>query len=348
MRALFPEPDKREARPDWSQVPPGITRQLQEILKDKIIAASIAWGGYSPSAAFIATLGSGRKVFIKGTHPGQDTHGTQMLRQEMEAYAALADMSSFSPACYGLVSDGSEEGWMLAVFDYIDTLSTLPTLPWTNEKIDAVFSLLVRLHTHAPVALPAAHEKNYIERFMKPEGGWLRIRDEKKIADKFVTLFEDAADAQTWLSAALPALCGLQEKAAEISGAVGVLHQDIRSDNILFDPSGRAFLIDWPNACCGPVVLDLAGFIPLMSAESGIDAEILLTRYEKKSPQKTDRDSLAIALASFSGYMADNAYRAIPEKLPRLRWMQKTALSSMLHWATTLVQIPPSPPFKSG
>lgn len=337
-----PEPDKREPRPDWRQVPPDIVAQLEMLLKEKIISGDIAWGGYSPSAAYAVRLASGRKMFIKGTHPGQDTHGTQQLRQEMEAYAALADMTDFAPVCHGMVSDGSEDGWMLAAFDYIDVV---PTLPWTEEKIDRLFTLLARLHAHATTSLPAARDKNYIEKFLKPEGGWLRIRDEKKTAERFLTVFENETDARAWLPSSLPALCALQEKAPQLSGG-GVLHQDLRSDNILFGTSGRCFLIDWPNACNGPAVLDLAGLLPLMSVESDIDAEELLRRYERKSAQKTDRESLAIALAALSGHMADNAYRAVPEKLPRLRWMQKMTLEGMLRWAVILAKIPPAPRLK--
>ncbi|MCE9507298.1 MAG: aminoglycoside phosphotransferase family protein [Alphaproteobacteria bacterium] len=346
MGFLFQEPIGREARPAWAEVPPALVAQLQELLKQKIIHADIAWGGYSPSATFVATLASWEKAFIKGTHPGQDTHGTQMLRQEIEAYQTLPDIQSFSPAYLGCVSDGREEGWMLAAFDSIDTL---PTLPWTEEKITTVFRLLSRLHfcdkKNIPPALPPARDKNYIEKFLRPEGGWLRFRDERQTADKFLALFEDQDAGRDWLSSALPRLCEKQAKAHMTGGAVGMLHQDLRSDNILFDREDRAYLVDWVNACQGPVVMDLAQFLPAVSAESAFECGALLGLYEKISGVKIDRESLVIALASASGHMADNAYRAVPAKLPRLRWMQKSVLWAMLQWAVVLMDIPPPPRF---
>ena len=347
MKFLFQEPAGREARPSFAAVPEDIVFQVQKLLKEKIIAAEIVWGGYSPSANFVATLGSRKKVFIKGTHPGQDAHGTQMLQQEIDAYQTLPGIEEISPAYRGRVGDGREDGWMLAVFDYIDTV---PTLPWTREKISAVFELLAHLHfcgeKRLPGSLPAADEKNYVARFLRPEGGWLRIRNDKKIAEKFLTAFEDEDAGQRWLASNLPELCKKQNKAHSLGGPVGIIHQDLRADNILFDKSGRAYLVDWPNACRGPVVMDLAGFLPAISAESTYDAETLLDIYEKTAGAKIRREDLAIALASFSGHLADNVYRAVPAKLPRLRWIQKTTLWAMLQWAPVLMDTAPPPRFK--
>jgi Ser/Thr protein kinase RdoA (MazF antagonist) len=346
MGFLFQEPAGREARPEWPEVPQALVDQLQNLLKQKIVHADIAWGGYSPSAAFVATLDSQKKAFIKGTHPGQDTHGTRMLRQEVEAYQTLPDIQSFSPAYLGCVSDGREDGWMLAVFDYIDTT---PTLPWTDEKLTAVFKLLSRLHfcdeKKMPPSLPLARDQNYIGKFLRPEGGWLRIRDERQTAEKFLTLFEDREAGRNWLSSALPKLCEKQSRAPMTGGPLGIIHQDLRSDNILFDRAFRPYLVDWTNACRGPVVMDLAQFLPAISAESAFECGALLELYEKISGVKTDKESLAIALASASGHMADNAYRAVPAKLPRLRWIQKSVLWAMLQWAVVLAAVPPPPRF---
>lgn len=346
MGFLFQQPAGREARPEWPDVPQAVVDQLQKLLKQKIVHADIAWGGYSPSAAFSATLDSQKKVFIKGTHPGQDTHGTRMLRQEIEAYETLPDIEKISPAYLGYAGDGSEEGWMLAAFDYIDTV---PTLPWTDEKITTVFRLLSHLHfcdeKKIPPSLPLARDKNYIGKFLRPEGGWLRIRDERRTADKFLTLFEDQDAGRRWFLSALPGLCEKQARAPMTGGHIGIIHQDLRSDNILFDRAGRTYLVDWVNACRGPVVMDLAFFLPSVSAESALECGALLELYETTLGVKTDRESLAIALASLSGHMADNTYRAIPVKLPRLRWIQKSLLWAMLQWAVALMDIPPPPRF---
>jgi Ser/Thr protein kinase RdoA (MazF antagonist) len=343
MGFLFQEPAGREARPGWEAVPADIVSKIEKLLRQKILHAEIVWGGYSPSACFAAVLESQKRVFIKGAHPGQDSHSTRQLRQEIDVYEKLPGIETFSPAYLGCVGDGREDGWMLAVFDHVDTV---PTLPWTLEKIKTVFELLARLHAgHAP-ALPPAHEKNYVEKYLRPEGGWFRIRDDRAVAGKFITLFEEEKQARDWLAAALQKLCALQGSAAAIGGPVGILHQDLRSDNILFDKTGRAYLVDWPNACTGPVVLDIACLLSSINAEDPPAGKGLLDLYTAISGLKIERENLAVALASLSGHLADNAYRAAPLKLPRLRWLQKNLLWAMLQWLATLTDIPPPPRFR--
>jgi len=348
MPLSFPEPIARETRPDWKDVPAGIVAQLQNLLGQKILEADIAWGGYSPSACFLATLESRKKGFIKGTHPQQDAHGTRMLRQEVEFYQTLPDIGAFSPGYLGVVGDGREDGWMLAVFDGIDTA---PTLPWTMQKITAVFGLLHRLHfrdqKNIPSALPPAHEKNYVEKYLRPAGGWLRLAQDPGVADKALALFEDKDAGRRWLLSALPRFCEWQCKTAAMGGPLGIIHQDLRSDNILFDMSGRVYFIDWPNACYGPVALDIVYFLSTVSAESAFGAEELLRLYHRGAGAQLDRECLSIALASLSGHLIDNAYRAVPAKLPRLRWFQKKTLWSALHWSAALMGVPHPPRFKA-
>lgn len=344
---FFPGPPDREMRPDWPDVPADIVSQLQSMLGQKIMRADIAWGGYSPSANFVVTLDSGGKVFLKGAHPQQNAHATQMLRQEIEAYKTLPGIDDFSPAYLGCVWDGLEDGWMLAGFEYIDAV---PVLPWTVEKITAVFELLCRLHFcdkgRIPRSLLPAHAKNYVEKFLRPEGGWLRLERDPGVVNKALTLFEDEGAGRSWLLSVLPRFCERQCRAAETGGPLGIIHQDLRSDNILFDGRGRAYVIDWPNVCYGPVVLDVVYFISTISAESTFDAETLLHIYNRKAVTKIDRECLSIALASLSGHLIDNAYRAVPAKLPRLRHLQKTTLWSALQWSAVLMNIPRPPRFK--
>ncbi len=344
MPPLFPEPAAREARPSWNEVPPALVAEIETLLGEKILGAEIAYGGYSPAADFIVRLAR-KKVFIKGTHPQQDAHGAEMLRQEVAAYQALPVLRDLSPAYLGTAGDPgpADNGWLLAAFDYIDAA---PTLPWTQEKLAAAFRLLGRIHNHAKTGLPDARAKNYVEKFLKPEGGWLRFAAEPQTAAKFLTLFEDADAGRAWLAAALPLLCGLQENIGALGGPAGVLHQDLRSDNILFGLDGRAWLVDWPNACYGPVALDLAFFLPSVTAEGGGDIRALSALYRDVTGIEVSRQDMTWALASYAGHMADNAYRAVPARLPRLRWMQKSILWAMLEGLTALADIPPPPRFK--
>lgn len=331
MPFLFPEPSAREARPAWEQVPAAIVADIEKCVNDRIVAAETGWGGYSPGAVFIATLASGRKIFIKGSHPARDAHGAAQVRQEVLSSTSSPAITSVTPPVIGMVSDNHEndQGWILAIFDYIDTR---PALPWDDDKRARAWDVLKKFHSGAAAGLPDARTRNYVEKFLKAQGGWLRLRDEPQTRAKFLTVFDDAEVAGAWCQSALPALCALQEKVPALAGVSGPLHQDLRSDNFLFAANGDTFLIDWPNACYGPVALDLAQLLPAMMAEGGGHGDDLLKKYIDATGIDIPVDDVMIALASISGHLADNVYRAVPEKLPRLRWMQKSLLWSSLVW----------------
>lgn len=317
-------------------MPESIIAALEDLLGNKIVFAETAWGGYSPSAAFFATLEGGRAVFIKGAHPNDDSHATQSLRQELAAYRIIPGMIDTSPRLYGDVSDAGEDGWHLAIFE---RLTARTAVPWEQDKVAAAFSLLGKIHTQKNPGLVLATEKIYIERFLQPQGGWLRIAQEKPRAEKFLSLFEDKEEGQRWLDQALPILCKAQEGVARIAGAEGILHQDLRGDNFLFDAQGKGWLIDWPNACFGPVVLDAVPLIADMHADGVLPLPRLFELYTEATSIILRHEDIEAAIASYSGHLADQAYRAVPAKLPRLRWMQKRQLWALLGMAKSVPNI---------
>jgi aminoglycoside phosphotransferase (APT) family kinase protein len=119
--------------------------------------------------------------------------------------------------------------------------------------------------------------------FISGKGGWHRIFNEERPRKNFLSLFKDQEMALDWLSSSLPALIAATEDAQNLGGVTGIIHGDLRSDNILFDQNGRVFLIDWTNACIGPVILDLAFFISGLAAESSIPAQKLLEIYQDRT-----------------------------------------------------------------
>jgi len=336
----FREPIEREKRPDWNLVPQAIVLKIENYLQDKIINGEITWGGFSNSAAFKIDLESGRKFFIKGSHPDQDSHGIKNLNQEIEIYRSISNIENISPEYIGYINDGDEDGWALAIFEYIDKV---PIAPWTEDKIISVFSTLRKIHNVKKTALdknfPIARNKNYIERFFKPEGGWLRIREEKKIFNKFISIFEDRVKAQKWLGEILNIFCEYQLRVNDIGGHEGIIHQDLRSDNILFSKNDDIYLIDWANACYGPIVMDIAWFLPSISSESKFSFSELLFLYEEATSIKLRKIDVILAMVSISGYLADNIYRNVPDKLPRLRWMQKRIFWEILKEVSLLLDM---------
>jgi len=322
---------EKEARPGWAEVPEDIIRQIEDIAGQKIKTGKIVWGGYSNSACFEITLFDGHKLFVKGTHPAQDAHGVKMVEQEIYAYKNIPHIREFAPQYLGMVSDGDPDGWCLIVFEQ---LQKLEEIIWDTKLLHRTFATLKLFHgikkESLPLDFPLAETTNYIERYFIPQGGWIRIKEEKEIYKKFLTLFIDKEEADKFFKHALPILCEKQKEFCEIEDLTnGVIHQDFRDDNILVTQN-KIYIVDWPNSCYGSVELDLAQLLASLSAKSEYDINSLLNIYSDSTEIKIDKNNFIKAVCAFSGHIADAAYRKKPEKLPRLRQMQKELLEESL------------------
>jgi len=329
----LPEPAEKEARPNWEDVPPAVLSKI-EAITGKISKAEIAWGGYSPSACFRVTTTAGAKYFIKGSHPGQTAHGAKALRQEINAYKTLAFLQDLAPGFHGAIAVGDEDDWRLGIWDMVDGKTALP---WTEEKVVRVMELLCQLHAvprSAVSALPHGRESNHVSDFFLGKKLWKRFEreDDSNRQQHFAALFEDSDGAQRWLQESLPELVRLQSRIAGMTGPEGVVHFDLRSDNILFNAEGRAVIVDWTDTCWGQVLLDVVLLAQCVAAESGIAPQKVIEIYEQLSGHHYPREDVLSAVATTTGYFADNAWRVIPAELPRLRWVQKICLHAGLRW----------------
>ncbi|GAB3813630.1 hypothetical protein GCM10027605_57520 [Micromonospora zhanjiangensis] len=54
--------------------------------------------------------------------------------------------------------------------------------------------------------------------------------------------------------------------------SAGLIHCDLRLDNVLIDPDGAAWICDWNWLCHGPAWFDLAGLL-LIGYPAGLDVD---------------------------------------------------------------------------
>lgn len=337
MRPLFPEPFAKEAKPSFAQIPPVLLLKIEDMFSEKILAGSTAYGGFSAAAGFIITFKSGRKVFAKGSHPKDTAHGTQNLRQEIRVYADVPVLHEISPRYLGFVQDDDEDGWMLGFWEYIEPAGKL--------VVEDMIEALVRFQRDGAVNLKSATEQNYISLFLNGEKKWHRIDEEAATAEKFICLFSDAAAGRQWLRKNIGTLCALQDKAVE--GTMGLLHGDLRADNFLCGKD-KTFVIDWPNACRGALIFDAMFLFANLESLGLCNMESAFAIFEKKGGVNFSTEQKSIAAAHLSGFFADQAYRAVPEKLPRLRWMQRGMLCALLLFLSRLGIIDSPPKMRNN
>ncbi len=341
LRPLLAEPAAREKKPQAADIPPAVAQQLERLVQSKITEVSFAFGGLSVSAAFVFTLDNGRKIFAKGAHPGDTAHAAKNLQDEIAAYNTVAVLKTVAPPYVGLVSDGQADGWMLGVWEYVEHDPARAAPARVIESLKAWQKSAVPHGT-----LPAAKDHNYISQLLSPGRKWMRISDEVPVREKFLTLFAKPEAAKVWLGRNIERLCLHQARAAELEAEGGLVHGDLRLDNFLFG-SERTWVIDWPNACIGPLSFDLAFLFSNMEALGLGRAEQFFGAYAAAGCTLPPRDEQAAILCALSGYFADQAYRAEVDKMPRLRWMQRSMLLAQLRYLARLGLIE-SPPQMNG
>jgi hypothetical protein len=341
LRPLLAEPAAREKKPEASDLPPAFTQQLEKLVQSRIKEVSFAFGGLSVSAAFIFTLENTRKIFVKGAHPGDTAHAAKNLEDEIKAYETVEVLGKIAPRYIGLVSAGQTDGWMLGVWEHVEHD---PALASPARVID---SLKGWQKSGTPRgALPAAKEHNYISQLLSPGRKWMRVSDEAPVREKFLSLFVKPGEAKAWLDKNIRSLCLHQTRAAELEGDEGLVHGDLRIDNFLFGAE-RTWVIDWPNACIGLLSFDLAFLFSNMEALGFGRAEDFLNAYSAAGCTLPPQEEQAAVLCALSGYFADQAYRAEVDKMPRLRWMQRSMLLAQLRYLARLGLIE-SPPAMNG
>ena len=326
----------REPKPDWHDVPEALREKLSALVGSPIATADIVWGGYGPSATFALTTAAGSRFFCKGTHPGQTELGHKALIRERENYARFPELSQFGPAYRGGVDHGD---WHMAVLDYVPRRHSVP--PWSRRAVDETLKLIADFHSaspgHAAAVLPSVTSTG----FVKLERGWGTLLNDAEARDRFLALFVDGAAAAHWFAAHGERLAETELRSASLDGPESWLHQDIRSDNIVF--AERPMLVDWPMLSYGATLIDVAAFLPSLEGEGGPRCADGLRLYEEMAGLAFGEDSVAIAATTVAGFFAARAGEPQIVGLPRLRWIQALQLLPALRWLYDCLDIDAPP-----
>lgn len=328
----------REPKPAWDDVPQALREKLAQIVGEDISGADIVWGGYGPSATFALTTATGRRFFCKGTHPGQTEMGHKALISERQKYERFPELARFGPTYLG---GADHENWHMAVLEHIPRGQTVP--PWTAPTVDRALRLLAEFHASAPARAPCELESFADTAAERHALGWRSLRDDAAARARFAALFGDAGAATGWLERHVGRLAELEERSVTLQGPSSWLHLDVRSDNLVFAADGRLVLVDWPMLAYGPVLFDVAAFLPSLEGEGGPCCAQTLRRYEEMAGRIFDPDDVAMVVADLAGYFAARAGEPAIAALPRLRWIQTLQLFPALRWLADCMGIDPLP-----
>ena len=117
---------------------------------------------------------------------------------------------------------------------------------------------------------------------------------------------EPPPELPPWARARLPELVALESRlpAYADAAATGLIHCDLRVDNVLIDTAGRAWICDWNWLCHGPAWFDLVGLL-ITGYASGLDADVAFAAHPAAAGAPPD--ALDVTLAALSGYFLTSA-----------------------------------------
>ena len=341
MRFDLPEPLDKEGKPSFDELPDTLIKDIESVIGAPLLDARTVWGGYSAAFSIIAETDIG-SFFIKGCHPQDMSHGAKNLEQEIFVYQNCDVLKDIAPAYIGQVEWGSEDDWRLGIWQAVPNAKI--KTQWADEDYQAFVDTYKYLIGATCPVLNSAFENIFVKDIMTGQTGWYKFSTYEPRADEFAAAFENPQQAKDWLLHHLDSLIETAQKMQDHQ--TGILHFDIRTDNMLFDDQNRCWLIDWPNACTGPIGSDLVYLAGELSLRGNGPAKDIFEKICDLLNLKIPAEDIEINLAQLTGYCALNLYRASVDKMPRLRWLQKGMFCTLVGWMQQLEMVDSVPAFK--
>jgi aminoglycoside phosphotransferase (APT) family kinase protein len=298
----------------WDDLPGWLRAAIEEVVAARVAGTRMLPGGFSPSAALLADLEGGARVFVKAASEEQAEESVRMHRREADLLPRLADRPEV-PELLGVID---EAGWVALVLEAVD--GRHPDIPWTDEDLDRVLRGLRGLAeglTPSPVAAPTA-----VEQLGEEFRGWRRFRGTA------------ASPADPWAARHVDELAALEARWEEAGSGRSLVHADLRADQILLTARGIA-VVDWAHASIGAPWLDIAFMAPSVTLQGGPSADEVLRR-SGAAAAVDERDIVAV-VAAITGFFLWGAAQPSVPGLPTLRDFQRAQGEVALDWLRLLV-----------
>jgi hypothetical protein len=299
-------------RLQWSDLPGFVRVAIEGTLGTSVVEALGQRGGYGPSLAARCRLADGRRVFIKAVSAAQNPDSPDMMRREREIAACLPPDAP-APALLDSIDDGE---WIALVFEDIE--GTSPATPWDPHDLLRVIDATRRLGD----LVPRGHLRTVAEQYGTMFMGWriLAREDPAEIRDP-------------WCREHVDELAAAEARWEQVTVGDGLIHGDVRSDNVLLTPDGRVVFVDWTSTCTGTGWFEVLAMLPSVELEGGGEPESVLERVGLDDLASAAQAPLVAALA---GYFAERGRLPDPPGLPTLRPFQRAQGDVSTAWLRRL------------
>lgn len=265
----------------------------------RVVEAVTQPSGFSPGLAARVRLDDGRRVFLKAVSEEANPDTPDIHRREARI---LAHLPAAAPVAR-LLWSYDDQGWIALCLEDVD--GRHPHEPWTEHDLELVIACVEKMSRDLTPS-PMQVDESVPEFFRRTVNGWglARERGEKRLDD--------------WALRNLDRLAELESRAPGVVEGDGLVHCDIRADNLLI-AGDRVYVLDWPWARVGAAWIDLVAMAPSVTMQGGPKPEQFLDRLDLKGVALEAVDAV---VASLAGYFVVRALEPPPQGIPTVRAFQ--------------------------
>jgi hypothetical protein len=288
-------PHGRTARRlEWTHLPPSVRAAIEQRCGSPVVEAISQGGGFTPGFASVLVCADGSRHFVKAASTVAQRLFAESYREEARKLRALPEGTP-APRLLWVLDDD----WLVLGLEYVEARA--PRRPWRAADLDACLDSLetvVDLLTPVPEGL---HLDPIADDFAEWPAYWDHVR-----ATRDLPHTDEAA--------------ALAEAYAEAVRGDTLVHTDVRDDNVLLTPDGRALFCDWNWPTVGAAWLDSL-LILIGPRGDGLDVDAVIAErplLRDVPPENVDR-----VLALICGYFLRQADEPVPATSPHLRDAQR-------------------------
>ncbi|RKN19135.1 aminoglycoside phosphotransferase family protein [Micromonospora musae] len=317
MSVTPPPYDATAVRPAWTDLPPGLRSAITARLGAPVTAARVAGAGFTRGFAALLSTADGSSVFVKAAARTDQPRLVDWYAREVAVLARLPAGLPVPRLRWTL----SAADWYVLGLEAVD--GRTPDLPWSPADLAAAlagYAELAAALAHPPAELTALDLPHLADLAREDILWWGEVAAGREPAPPLPALVQGR----------LPELVALESRLPGYAAArTGLIHGDLRLDNVLIDSHRVAWFCDWTWLCHGPAWFDLVTLL-LTAYASGLDADGLFA--EHPAAAGAPADALDVTLAALAGYFLTTAEATPPTASPQIHRHHRFSGETALTW----------------
>ncbi|OIJ25479.1 hypothetical protein UG56_017940 [Nocardioides luteus] len=303
-------------RISYADVPPTVTRWIEETLGSAVVSYADQVGGMSPGCAARLVCADGTRAFVKAVGADLNPHTPVLFRREITVLELIGD----HPLWARLQASYDDGDWVALVLEDVD--GRHPDL-----ADDSVMARLLEATDELGVVIGDRTADG-----VEGAGGTLDpgLTDQRSIFHQFATSLDTLADhpgapVPAWVRADAPAWAARMRALSEEPMST-LVHYDIRIDNLLQRQNGDIVFLDWGAAGVGPDWLD-----PLLARLERVDQDWFDTSLASSAAlARVGDEAVTTWLVGIGTHIAVRTVTAVDVNLPTLQEFRRTESARFL------------------